>query len=50
MEDGEHFISLDFTKSDFEALQDGILTIIRLSDGMMLTPENEWVDLRIWMA
>lgn len=47
--EGEDIFSADnYSKNDFEALCDGILSIIRISDCKELTSENEWVELKKW--
>lgn len=47
-EDGVHYVTDSYTESDFDALCDGILTIIRTSDCKELTPDNTWSDLPLW--
>ncbi len=47
-EDGQHFLATEITKSDKDALKNGILTIIRLSDGKELGTNDNWGDLLKW--
>ena len=49
-EDGLHYQSTEIDESTIEALRDGILSIIRCSDGKELNQDEEWVDLPIWGA
>jgi len=46
-EDGEHFLIEDYTSS-FQALCDGLITIVRLADGKLLDANGEWLDLPIY--
>ena len=46
-EDGSHYIADKITNEDLESLNDGIITIIRLSDGKQYWDE-EWSDLPKW--
>lgn len=56
-EDGNHYISDTYTQGDIQSLMDGLLTIIRLSDGKTLVPTDEsdpifencmWAELPKW--
>jgi len=47
-EDGEHFIGDKYTETDLEAVQEGMLSIIRCSDGKNLIDVNTWVELPKW--
>ena len=46
-EDGEHFLTDEYTSS-FHALCDGLITIVRLTDGKLLDSSGEWLDLPIY--
>jgi len=46
-ENGEHFLIEDY-KSSFQALCDGLITIVRLKDGKILESNGDWVDLPIY--
>lgn len=47
-EDGAHYIATKITANDEDAVCDGILSIIRCSDGKELLPTGEWQDLPKW--
>lgn len=47
-EDGTHYVGKEITQYDRNAVEDGILTIIRCSDQMELTREGNWEPLPEW--
>jgi hypothetical protein len=47
-EDGEHFLIDEYTSSEFHALCDGLITIVRLRDGKILDANGDWLDLPIY--
>ena len=47
-EDGEHFLIEEYKSDEFSALQDGLLTIVRLEDGKTLAANGEWLDLPVY--
>ena len=47
-EDGQHYIADKLTQVDYSGLSDGILTIIRLSDGKEMNENQEWSELPTW--
>ena len=47
-EDGEHYVAEEITDNDLNAMQDGILTIIRCSDQKELQPDLTWLELTKW--
>ena len=42
---GEHFVIIQYTEDEFNAMCDGLLTIIRLSDGKILDENKTWLEL-----
>lgn len=47
-EDGEHFVIAEYTEDEFSAMCDGLITIIRLSDGKILDENKIWLDLPVY--
>lgn len=47
-EDGQHFIADKYTDNDLEWVSNGVLSIIRCSDGMQLTESGEFQELPNW--
>ena len=47
-EDGKHFLTDEYTNSEFHALCDGLITIVRLNDGKILDANGDWLDLPIY--
>jgi hypothetical protein len=47
-EDGEHFVIAEYTEDEFNAMCDGLITIIRLSDGKILDENKTWLDLPVY--
>ena len=44
----EHFVIAEYTEDEFNAMCDGLITIIRLSDGKILDENKEWLDLPVY--
>lgn len=44
-EDGKHYVADNFTEADAEAVEDGLMTIIRCSDGKQLAEGGSWEEL-----
>ena len=49
-EDGLHYQATEIDEETIEALCDGLLTIIRCSDGKEFNQDEEWNDLPEWGA
>lgn len=47
-EDGQHFVIAEYTEDEFSAMCDGLITIIRLSDGKILDENKIWLDLPVY--
>lgn len=47
-EDGAHYLGNKITETDVEQVNDGVLTIIRCSDGKYLHDNDTWVELPEW--
>ena len=47
-EGGTHYKVDEITQDEKDAAEDGILSIIRLSDGMQYGEGDKWVDLQVW--
>lgn len=49
-EDGTHYIGNKITETDVNSVEDGTLSIIRLSDGKQMVTVNTWVELTEWVS
>ena len=49
-EDGTHYIGTKLTETDVNNIEDGILSIIRLSDGKQMDGLNSWSELPEWVS
>lgn len=47
-EDGRHFISYEITQNDLTSFDDGLISIIRLSDLSEMTGVGEFKALDVW--
>lgn len=47
-EDGTHYIAENYSEGDFNAVQEGIISIIRVSDCKELNLDGDWVELNAW--
>ena len=47
-EDGQNYIADNYTEADVAAMEDGLLSIIRVSDCKVLMTDDLWVDLPKW--
>ena len=47
-EDGHHFLAEDYTNDDYDAMCDGLITIIRLDDGKILNEDWVFMSLPNW--
>lgn len=47
-EDGQHYVAEKFTESDLNAIDNGILTVIRCSDAKELYGDGTFRDLPKW--
>lgn len=44
-EDGKQYVADNFTEADAEAVEDGLMTIVRCSDAKQLAEGGSWVEL-----
>lgn len=49
-EDGSHHIADKVTNTDKAYLCDGVITVIRLSDGSQLDANDNWIKLPNWVG
>lgn len=47
-EDGLHYVATEITEADINAVNDGLLSIIRCSDCTEMNEEGEFVPLNEW--
>lgn len=47
-EDGAHYIAEEISDEDKSAAEDGIISILRLSDGKLYDEDDKWIDLTTW--
>ena len=47
-EDGQNYLADNYTEADVDAMNDGLLSIIRVSDCKVLMENDVWVDLPKW--
>lgn len=48
-EDGQNYIADNYTDADVVAMNNGLLSIIRVSDCKSLLENDIWVDLPKWV-
>lgn len=46
---GDHFIIKKYTQEEYKEMCEGLITIIRLSDGKILDDNNQWLDLPYYL-